>query len=346
MASRAHGSIWLYASLYFACYAPYTALTKALSSGMMGDPVAGPALLPMSSVASLVVVALFLSGTGWWRAATTRQVAGRTIPVPTRWTSLSGLCSAVILTTTTLAYTFEGVSIVFVMLLMRGGVLVIAPVVDALSGRKTQWFSWAGLAFSFLALIVVFAERSGFDISFWAALDVGLYLFAYFIRLQFMSRLAKSSDVEQTKRYFVEEQLMTTPASFVILVGAALIGHGAFMGEVRVGFTELWGSGHVLAILALGTLSQLVGIFGTLVFLDPRENTFSVPVNRCSSVLAGVVASTGLGLFAGADYPSVGELGGAGLVVMAILFLTLGPAYEKRRAATAALARPSGAGGL
>ncbi|MCB9614773.1 MAG: hypothetical protein H6722_20230 [Sandaracinus sp.] len=138
MATRAHGSIWLYAFLYFACYAPYTALTKALSSGMIGDPIAGPSLLPLSSMASLVVVALFLGGTGWWRFATQRKLGRRSIPVPTRWTALSGLCSAVILTTTTLAYTFEGVSIVFVMLLMRGGVLVIAPIVDALSGAKDE----------------------------------------------------------------------------------------------------------------------------------------------------------------------------------------------------------------
>jgi hypothetical protein len=60
-----------------------------------------------------------------------------------------------------------------------------------------------------------------------------------------------------------------------------------------------------------------------------------VPVNRCSSVLAGVVASTGLAIVLDAEYPSAGELGGAGLVVVAILFLTLGPAYEKRRAAKA-----------
>jgi hypothetical protein len=333
-APRSH-SIWLYAFLYFACYAPYTALTKAVSSGMVGDPVAGAALLPLASVASLVVVALFLVGTGWWRSATKGRWLGRSFPIPTRWTALSGLCSAVILTTTTLAYTFEDVSIVFVMLLMRGGVLVIAPIVDALSGRKTRWFSWAGLGCSFAALLVVFSERSGFDISFWAALDVSLYLLAYFIRLQFMSRLAKSSDTEQTKRYFVEEQLMTTPSSFVILIVAALIGQGSFMGDVRLGFTEVWSSGSALEVLALGSLSQLCGIFGTLVFLDPRENTFSVPVNRCSSVLAGVVASTGLALFLGADYPSAGELGGAALVVVAILFLTLGPTYDARRARAA-----------
>ena len=35
---------------------------------------------------------------------------------------------------------------------------------------------------------------------------------------------------------------------------------------------------------------------GPLVLLDARENTFSVPVNRGSSVLAGVVATTLLSL--------------------------------------------------
>lgn len=327
-APKAH-SIWLFAFLYFAFYAPYTALTKVLSSGANGaEPVPGPTLLPLASVASLVVVVIFLTATRWWRFASQRKVLGLTLPFPTRWTALSGLCSAVILTTTTLAYTFEDVSIVFVMLLMRGGVLVIAPVVDALTGRKTRWFSWAGLALSMAALVVVFAERSGFDLSTAAAIDITLYLVAYFIRLRFMSRLAKSNDAEQTKRYFVEEQLMTTPASFVILIVAALIGQGTFMEQIRDGFTTHLDSGLVLATLGIGVLSQLVGIFGTLVFLDPRENTFSVPVNRCSSVLSGVVASFGLAILMGNAYPSAYELVGAGLVVVAILFLTLGPRYS------------------
>ena len=79
----------------------------------------------------------------------------------------------------------------------------------------------------------------------------------------------------------------------------------------------------------LGTFSQLVGIFGTLIFLDARENTFSVPVNRCSSILAGLVASLALALLAGGRFPSSGEVAGAALVVVAILFLTLGPTFSR-----------------
>jgi len=43
------------------------------------------------------------------------------------------VCTAGIIGTTTLAYTFEGVSIVFVMLLMRGGVLLIIAAILVLS---------------------------------------------------------------------------------------------------------------------------------------------------------------------------------------------------------------------
>ena len=49
---------------------------------------------------------------------------------------ISGVATAVIIGTTTLNYTFVGISILFALLLMRGGVLILAPVVDTLLGRQ------------------------------------------------------------------------------------------------------------------------------------------------------------------------------------------------------------------
>ena len=112
-------SIWWWAFGYFAAYAPYSALTKALSDGKLGDKVPGNTILPLSTLSSFLAMVLFLWGTGWWRSAGRRQFAGYAVPFPTRWTTLSGLCGATILTTTTLAYTFSGVSIVFMMLLLN-----------------------------------------------------------------------------------------------------------------------------------------------------------------------------------------------------------------------------------
>lgn len=331
---RQKHAIWLFAFGYFACYVPYSALTKALSGGIhpgVPQAVPGAALLPVTTFVSLLAMVAFLWTSGWWRHATQRQVLGFRVPVPTRWTALSGLCSATILTTTTLAYTFEGVSIVFVMLLMRGGVLVIAPVVDAITGRRTRWFSWIGLGLSMGALLVAFAEDGGHGLTVACAIDVVAYLGAYFVRLRFMSRLAKSSDRAVTLRYFVEEHIVTAPAALTVLAALALWGQGEFMLQVREGFVALPPGALPPAIL-VGVLSEGTGIFGTLVFLDPTENTFSVPVNRCASILAGVVASVVLALWLGAPWPSGHELSGGALVVAAILVLTLGPLVRREGA--------------
>ena len=53
----------------------------------------------------------------------------------------------------------------------------------------------------------------------------------------------------------------------------------------------------------IGVLSQGTGIFGGLILLDRRENTFCVPVNRASSILAGVLASLSLAFFFGHRAP-------------------------------------------
>ena len=135
-------SIWWWAFGYFAAYAPYSALTKALSDGKIGDKVAGNTILPLSTLSSLLAMMLFLFLTGWWKSAGRKQIGKFAVPCPTPWTAMSGLCGATILTTTTLAYTISGVSIVFMMLLLRGGVLMIAPIVDAVSRRKVKWPSW------------------------------------------------------------------------------------------------------------------------------------------------------------------------------------------------------------
>ena len=329
-------SIWGFAFGYFASYVPYSALTKAVSSGHIGgQAVPGVELLPISGAASLVGMFAFITLMGWWKHASRIEIAGRRIPCPTRWTFLSGLCTSAIIATTTLAYTFEGISIVFMMLLLRGGVLILAPVIDVLSGRRVRWFSGLGLLLSLAALLVAFLEDKdkGFGLTELALVDVGVYLLAYFIRLQFMSRLAKSDDADQRTRYFVEEQMVGTPALMIFLAACALIDSGDFTHLVRAGFTSFLDRPPTIIAtgIVIGICSQGTGIFGGLILLDKRENTYCVPVNRCSSILAGVCASyVGMATFGGRA-PSSYELAGAALIVAAILVLTL-PLLRKKRA--------------
>lgn len=329
-------SIWWWAAGYFACYVPYAALTKALSSGLIdsGSPrVTGIELLPPSVLASAVTITVFLAATGWWRRAGQREVLGRRVPWPGRWTALSGLCSSGIIATTTLAYAFDGVSIVFIMLLLRGGVLVMAPVVDAVSRRRVRWFSWVALALSILSLLVATLGGNGSaEMTVIAALDVGCYLGFYFVRLSLMSHQAKSTDRDTNLRYFVEEQLVSVPALLVALgLGALLLG-GDTGAQLRAGFTSFWDRPIVAHGLAIGVLSQGTGICGGLILLDTRENTFSIPVNRASSILAGVVSSALLAASLGGARLPAHELAGAAIIVVAIGFLTLPTQLRRRRA--------------
>lgn len=348
--ANAGPSIWSFALGYFLSYVPYAAMTKAITASTpmlpgVDAPMGGLSLLPMSVSASVVGMFTFITAMGWWKYAGRRRILSRDLPCPGRWTFFSGLCTALIIGTTTLAYTFQGVSIVFMMLLMRGGLLIIAPIVDAVSRRHVRWFSWIAVLLSMAALLAAFAGDvqwvgirptlpNGFGLPALAAVDVAIYLSAYFARLRFMSRLAKSDDENARIRYFVEEQMVASPALLVALGAVAAVGGGATGEALRAGFAVGVGMPLLYALL-IGLFSQGTGIFGGLILLDRRENTFCVPVNRSSSILAGVVATTALWTIAGAPAPGGHELVGAALIIGAILVLTLAPLRERRKAARA-----------
>jgi hypothetical protein len=205
----------------------------------------------------------------------------------------------------------------------------MAPLVDLLTGRAVRWYSWLALGLTLGSLAVATVGRAELRVSGVALLNVGLYLLAYFVRLRVMSKLAKSDDPDVTRRYFVEEQLVSTPAALVALAVFALIGSGS-LAEFRAGFLELPRSPQVGWAFVIGVLSQGTGIFGALVLLDRRENSFSVPVNRASSVLAGVAATVGMAALGLGRRLEDAEALGAGLVVAAILVLSVTPMFERR----------------
>lgn len=153
-----------------------------------------------------------------------------------------------------------------------------------------------------------------------------------------MSRLAKSDEREVTLRYFVEEQMVATPAIVVGLAAFAIAGAGPTAREVSWGFTGIWSSGVAWQSLLVGLLSQGTGVFGALILLDRRESSFCVPVNRASSMIAGMLATAAMARITGAPGLSTSEMVGAGLVLGAITVLAW-PTIAARRAASA-VARP------
>ena len=237
--TRRYGlGIWALGLGYYLSYTPYSGLTKALSGGLLtGAPVAGPVLLPISAIATVIGMFGFITAKGWWKYAGRREFFGVQVPFPRKLTFLSGVCLATIMGTTTLAFTFGGLSIVLVLVLLRGGTLVIAPIVDRIVGRRVRWFSWTAMFVSLAAVLTALSDASTYTLTLAAAIDVAAYLAAYFFKLQFMSRLAKSDERTATLRYFVEEQMVASPLLVMVLVVLALIGYGDVMMGFRTGLT-------------------------------------------------------------------------------------------------------------
>ena len=362
-------SIWWFAFGYFAVYVPYSFFTKVLTKGLWADPDAGKLvsdwtvssgeILPPTIMASIIVMLCFISIIGWWKYATQWKLnlgsKSISLPRPRIWTLLSGICTGFVVVTTTLAYTIDGVSIVFAMLLMRGGMLIMSPIADTIFKRHVRWFSWEALACSVASLLVsnfwpyafegaTFGEKA--LINTMLAIDLVVYLASYFFRLSFMSKLAKSENDDDTKRFFVEEQMVGTPSVLLILFIAqffapeqATTGFGQLLIDIHNGFFTFWQHPTQIIVTAMfiGFFSQFNGVFGGLILLDKSENAFAVPVNRCSSILAGVTATIALAVFFdGYKLPGVGEFVGAAFIVGAILFLTLPKMFQKLNAKKAA----------
>ncbi len=152
--------IWALALGYFAFYAPYAAVVRVTSIRRLPAVDAAGSRLGMlliAGIATAVATTLIITALGWWKYAGRRVVLGVSVPWPRRHTLLAGLATSLIIYTTTLMYSFSGVSIVLAILLMRAGVLMLAPAVDLMFGRRVRWFSWTAFGLSLLALAAVAA---------------------------------------------------------------------------------------------------------------------------------------------------------------------------------------------
>ncbi len=313
---------------YFAFYVPYSGLANSLARGLLpgvGRPASGLPILPAVALGVIAGVALFLGFSGWWQHARRRPVLGPRVPIrlpaPGREVLLASFFHALIIGATALNFTFAGVSILFVLLLMRGGVLVLAPVIDTLRRRNVQPASWVALGLSLSAVILALADVDNYVLSLGAVLSLSAYLAGYVGRFQIMAKEAKSQGLAANRRYFVEEQMLSAPLLLAGLIAGAILAPGAAGEALRHGFTGFLGTPAALVALGIGLLYAGLSAFGSMIYVDPQEYTYCVPVNRGSSLWAGVAASYGLTFFFGVRAPSALQLTAAGLVTIALAVL-------------------------
>jgi len=306
---------------YFLWYTPYSGLAKAMSSGLLSTtngPVGGLVLLPAAALGTLVAMPVTLTLLRWWHYARRTRVGRLSLPFPGRETAMAAFWMSLIVATTTLNFTFPGVSILLVLVLMRIGTLLISPSLDLLRYRKIHWYSAVAIGLCLVSAAIAFADVHSYVLTFAAVASLLTYVGAYTGRFLIMSQHAKRGNETTDRRYFVEEH-MTTPVWQVAILGVAAL---AGVGPLREGFTTFLATSAALPAFLIGVFYEGLFVFTSLIFLDRREYSFCMPVHVCASLLAGVVASFGLGVLFGAPPPSVAQFVAAVIVIVAALMLS------------------------
>jgi hypothetical protein len=322
-----------FVALYLLMYLPNVIITRLVTSTVhpdLGRAPTGLETLPASLIINLVLTYLLIWLSGWHRDANAIELAGKRVPVPTRYTLVSGFGTALILFTVPLSFTFENVSIPFIQLLMRGDILLIAPLVDIAFGRKVRWWSWVALAMVLVALVITLSDRGGLHLPPLAIATVILYTLGYFLRLAVMTKVSKTGDPASIRKYFVEEKMIALPASVAALALLSWSGLGSQASELEWGFVAVWTDPVIVPLFGIGATLTVISVLSIVILLDARENAYCVPLERAASLLAGVGGSLLLAWFWGLPHPRPAELVGAGILIGAIVLLSVAPRLSRR----------------
>lgn len=288
--------------LYIACYAVYAYTTKRAGSG--GAPF---------------MVAAICCGVGLvgWLAVVLAQVRrGTWAPLRvTRATLAAGLCSVLILVSSTASYAIPAVSLVLPLLLNKGGVLAMAPLLDRRRGAVVTPRAWCvlGLAVCGMACGIVPGLLTARAPTLLALALSAAYLLGY------VGKLSVIGGQKGNAPFLREEMSVTTVAALpvALLLGVLLSPAPAI--ALAASLSNGW-------VYVAGLASQGCGYFGGMLLMRQAPHSLCVPLNRAASVLAGLLASCALG-----RWPSRWEIFGATVMTIA-LAVGVWPVRAKRAA--------------
>lgn len=271
----------------------------------------GAAYLPFAILSGLPAKHLFVTALSCWAVMvlcmSTLKLWSR-VRI-TREVLICAVCSTGIILTTILGYGLVGVSMLLMAVLMRGGVLAEAPILDVIRGNTIRPQSRLALCLTLSAILCAAWGRATTQITPTACAVVGLYLACYAVRLHVYGSVKKNE--RAARSLIISEQPLA--------VTLALVGTGLYealahsQGHVWVSHDLRW----YLVPIGVGAFSQFTGVFGSLVLAGSREHTYCAPLNRCMSTLAVALASVCLG-----KHVTSMEWLGVGLIMAAVAIMT------------------------
>ncbi len=314
-----------------------------------------------SAIALLVVFVL-----GWYKLKSNRleKWGPFTVPSEAAYIIPSGICTAVVIPTTTLMYTLP-ISVMVAMVIMRGSIIVISRLIDAvqihqgiLKKRVYGEENWAVL-FALLAVatnvvlspVVTYLEGQGIEASRMLGLKpgalagsfdflrspqamtiMGCYITAYTIRIYIMNyfKNTRAKGVPLDNQGFIGVEQIAASLTMAGMVALFFFGAPAFgwtskpIVDFRAAVTQP-SLGAFLTGLPYGALA----FFSVFIFMfKGRTATFAGLVNRLTSLLAGTAATLLMFFVFKAKFPSVQDWVSVGFILVAVYFLSLA---EKRR---------------
>jgi len=336
---------------YFLAYVVYGTAVKYFQDAAAGYPGMKELEFLLYSTAGGTVVCLgWAIARGWYRLkATTGEVQWGPLRFPRELLYIvpSGVCTAVVIPTTTLMYTLP-ISVMVAMVIMRGSVIVISRLVDAIQIQRgilkktVYWEENAAVVFALLAMSVnLFWEREKASFDFTgspAAMTILLaYVSSYFARIYIMNYYKNTRPAGaklDNNAFFAIEQIsafFTLVATVAVLLVLPRFGYaaGGVVSTLQAAFAAPKPSWP--GAVAAGAVFGVSAFFSVFLFMfKGRTATFAGLVNRLTSLVAGTASTLLFAVVYGGKYPKPQDWASLAFILVAVAFLTRA---ERRRAA-------------
>ena len=328
-----------YAFSYFFLYVitGYLAKYFAKTLGMGGNTYT-----VYNTIGGMLICNVVVLAWGWYKFKSTDRVnfLGMNMPREFFYIIPSGICTAVIIPTTTLMYVLP-ISIMVAMIIMRASVIIISRIIDTIQIKQgvlkktVYWEENVAVVFALVAVSIkmIYVKPGDFDfIHNAAAMTIlGAYLTAYSIRIyifNYYKNTRKKDAVYDTKGFFAVEQIAS---SLALLIAGAIFFYsidlatadpktfGFQFKDSLVNTPALWKEG-IMSGLPFGAAA----FFSVFLFMfKGRTATFAGLVNRVTSLVAGTVATLVVWwLIAGQKEPAREDWFGLAAIFVAIYFMS------------------------
>lgn len=282
----------------------------------------------------------------WYKIQSNKiiNIFGIKMPVEFLYIIPSGVCTAIVIPTTTLMYSLP-ISVMVAMVIMRGSVIIISRLIDAIQIKqgilKKHVYKEENIAVLFaliaVAINILWSKDGGFDFIYNlpAVIILCSYIIAYFIRIYIMNyyKNTRGKNVRQdNKGFFGVEQIFATLTLFV--TGYIIYNSPEFFGwnneQINI-FIQSFEkpNPHFPGAVIAGTAFGMVAFFSVFIFMfKGRTATFAGLVNRLTSLIAGTAATIISFYIFGGKFPSTEDWLSLIFIFISVGFITKA---EKRR---------------